>query len=82
MTRRINVVETAGPATHKKREDEDTIRHSLNEVGSRANIDVAEAADAMKEAAEQSEKASRSLLLESRRTRMASRPGMKRPFIK
>jgi hypothetical protein len=65
-----------------KRAEEDTVRHTLTEAASKVDIDVAEAAKRLQETAERSEKEARSLLLESRRTRMASRPGMKRPFIK
>ena len=65
-----------------KRSDDDTIRTTLHEVGSQAQIDLTEAQELLKAAAESSTDAAHSLLMESRRTRMASRPGMKRPFIK
>lgn len=66
----------------KKRNDEDTLRHTLVDMGSKAQFDLAESAKALQEAAEQSSRAARSLILESRRTRMASRPGMKSPYAK
>jgi len=85
MTKRVVVIETTGPATHKtvrKRDEDDTIRTTIQETASQASIDVALATDALMEAAKESKDAARSLLFESRRTRMASRPGMKRPPLK
>lgn len=76
--------EAASEAATKaaRRSEDDTIRHTLTEVASKVDIDVAEAAKHLQESAARADSAARSLLLESRRTRMASRPGMKRPFIK
>lgn len=65
-----------------KRRDDDTIRTHLQEAKEKANEVLSEALIVLEKSVETSKASSRALLLESRRTRMASRPGMKPPLLK
>jgi len=82
-TPKIRVVEEESEAVRRRREREgdDTIRHQLTRAASKSQTDLADAVNILRGATASSEDAARALLLEARRTRMASRPGFLPPLL-